>query len=236
MDSKLALLQDMYRRSESSPEKHAYYVDQYLFPEDVSGMRFLDVGGADGSVALWLQLKRGARVDVLDEYAGHGSASTNRDILYERLRVLDLPEMQVITTDFRNAKIPDNTYDAVYTRNCLHHVFGRGKSRDQDVVEAMKLIHKWLKPSGGLVIGEVGWMFFWRLIPPLQRRLFPPSMVFRSKSSFRRWRDCAQYAGFVFVGVRWYVPYGLRHWRGLLGNEIACAFLKATYVLVMRKF
>lgn len=234
MNSKFELLQDLYLRSGQSPEKQAYYIDYYLFPESVRGMRLLDIGGGNGTVALWLHLKRGAKVDVLDEFAGHGGSSANRDILDKHLRILDLPEMEIIVADFRNARIPDNSYDSVYTRNCLHHVFESGRSRDQDVVGAMKLFHKWLKPGGRLVIGEIGWMLFLRLIPPLQYKLFP-NVDFRSKSSFRRWKRCAEGAGFSFTGVRWYVPYFLRYLRGLLGNEIANVFLRASYVLVMRK-
>ena len=156
MDPKLFVLTEIYYQSGLSPERHTYYIDQYLFPEDVSGKYLLDVGGADGSVALWLRLNRKARVDVLDEYEGHGSPTANKDRLNDRLKRFSLQDMRVITSDFRKAAIPDQTYDAIYTRNCLHHVFGRDKSDDKDLIEAMRLFSSWLKPEGRLLIGEIG--------------------------------------------------------------------------------
>ena len=55
----------------------AYFIDNYIFPFDISGARCLDVGGADGSHAIYLKAARNARVDILDEYEGHGSSASN---------------------------------------------------------------------------------------------------------------------------------------------------------------
>ena len=54
-----------------------YYMDHWLFPDDVEGARILDIGGADGRNALYLWLFRGAITAVLDEYQGHGADAEN---------------------------------------------------------------------------------------------------------------------------------------------------------------
>ena len=48
-----------------------YYYGSYLFPRKVRGLRVLDVGGDDGTIALYLMRYRGAEVDIVDEYEGH---------------------------------------------------------------------------------------------------------------------------------------------------------------------
>lgn len=215
-------------------ERTAYYVNNFLFPDDIRGLRLLDVGGGDGKVGLYLYLARGAKVNILDEFTGHGSPAANREKLFVALQQLGISDIRVIQTDVRQAEIPSASYDRIYTRNCLHHIFDSRTSSETDVAQTMELFYQWLVPGGVLVIGEVGWLLAYRLIPPIRRLLFP-MMEYKSKTSFRRWRRCAQMAGFEFLGVRWYVPYSLRKWRGLLGNEWANPFLTGAYVLQMKK-
>lgn len=228
------LLKRIFAEDDVQQERLAYYVDNYLFPYDVRSRRLLDVGGGDGSLSLYVQIARGAQVDILDEYAGHGSSTSNREKLLNHLERLDISDIRVIQTNVRKAIIPSASYDCIYIRNCLHHIFGRKSSRDSDVAATMALFHNWLVPRGSLVIGEVGWMLACRLVSSLRRRLFP-EMEYESKSSFRRWLSCAEMAGFVFENVKWYVPYRLRKWQYLLRNELANAFLTGAYILRMRK-
>jgi len=234
LESGLNVIQQIFTEERISWERVAYYVDNYLFPQDIRDRRILDVGGGDGSLSLYIHIVRGSKVDVLDEYAGHGGASSNLEKLLHRLERLGILDIQVIQSDVRKVVIPSVSYDCIYTRNCVHHIFGRKISRDSDVTTTMALFYDWLVPGGSLVIGEVGWMLVWRLIPPLCRRLFP-EMEYGRKSSYRRWRLCAEMAGFVFADVKWYVPYRLRWYRNLLGNELVNTFLTGAYVLRMRK-
>lgn len=227
-------LQQIFAEEGARQDRIAYYVDNYLFPNDICNRRLLDVGGADGTLGLYIHVARRARVDILDEYAGHGSAASNREKLFYRLNRLGISDMRVIQTDVRKAVIPAATYDCIYMCNCLHHIFGRKNSTDADVAETMALFYNWLVPGGLLVIGEAGWLLAWRLIPPLRCRLFP-GIEYTSKSSFRRWWHCAEMAGFMFVDVKWYVPYRVRRWRHLLENELVNAFLTGAYVLRMSK-
>jgi SAM-dependent methyltransferase len=228
------LLQQIFTEDSVLFAKNAYYIDEYLFPDSIKGCKILDVGGADGNVALYARIARGAKPDVLDEYQGHGSAVSKREKLINRIQRLGIKDMQVIESDVRKAQITPASYDYIYMRNCLHHIFGRYSSREEDVIEQMSLFFSWLAPGGVLVIADDGWMLAWRLFPPVYRRFFS-GMSSRSKSSFRRWRRCAEISGFKFSGLEWYVPRRFKKWRNLLNDELANIFLTGAYVLRMVK-
>jgi len=228
------LLRQLYANDGANLDRESYYADEYLFPTQVSHHQLLDVGGAIGNVGLYMRIARGARVDILDEYEGHGSDALNHRRLEKRLDQLGVSDMRIMQGDVRNIDIPPATYNSIYMRNTLHHIFDNKHATDKDIVATMIRFNDWLSPKGSLLIGEVGWLMAWRLVPPIRNRFFK-GMDYRSKSSFRRWRDCAEAAGFVFAGVKWYVPYKFRRWRRLLGNEYLNMFLTGSYVLKMIK-
>lgn len=215
-------------------ERVAYYVDRFLFPDPVVGRRLLDIGGGDGSLALYLRLAREARVDVLDSYVGDGGPTDNYDTLLTRIDTLQLHDVGVIRCDVRDVQRAVHDYDAIYMRNCLHHIFGRDPLQDAAIVDLFSRLRRWLVKDGSLRIGETGRLTVWRTVPPCRELLFP-GVDYRSKSGVRRWRRCARLAGFISGGVRWYVPYRLRHLRPLIGNELASILLRPEYILHMRK-
>ncbi|TES88649.1 MAG: class I SAM-dependent methyltransferase [Desulfobacteraceae bacterium] len=230
----LRLQDDVNNLAAVIDEHAAYYYGSYLFPRNVEGLRILDVGGADGTLALYLMRSRGAKVDILDEYEGHGSPALNYEKALERFGQCCFSDTKIIRGDVRLAKFRPKSYDAIYLRNSLHHIFPRGASEDNDVIQLFKKFHHWLSPGGYLILGECSWIMACRLLPPLRRLLFP-NMHYPSKSSHRRWRDCAVKAEFGFSALRWYVPFKLRKLRPALSNEFCVSFLTGTYVLEMRK-
>lgn len=211
-----------------------YYNDSYLFPRNVRGLKVLDVGGADGTIALYLMRYRGAEVDIIDEYEGHGSSAQNYEKALERFRHNGLSDKKIIRSDVRLVELQPQAYDVICARNSLHHIYPRGDSEDDDVIQLFKKFHYWLKPGGYLILGECSWIMAVCLLPPLRRFLWP-NMHYPSKSSYRRWRNCAMRAGFSFNQLRWYVPFKLRRFQFLLSNEFCVSFLTGAYVLEMRK-
>lgn len=211
----------------------AYYVNRYLAPGDVSGRRMLEVGGADGTIALYLRLVRGARVDVLDEYRGHGGHAANEAKLRSRVERLGIEDVRVIRADVREVELAP-AYAMIYSRNTFHHVLSRAHTGEAEAVDTLRRLRGGLVPGGELVIGDVSPILAWRLLPPLRRRLFP-SVEYRSKSAYRRWRRAGRAAGLEFVGVDWYVPHRLRRLAPLLAHEPANAFLTGSYLLRLRK-
>jgi len=220
--------------SKQSYDRIGYYVDQFLFPQDIRGMKILDVGGADGTIGFYLKLNRGASVDIADEYEGHGASSSNYEKALAKVEELGFPYLKIIQGDIRCADLEPQSYEFIYLRNTLHHIFPRGKSSDAEVVDLFKRFGQWLVPGGSLIVGDCSWIMACRLVPPLKRRLFP-DISFASKSSYRRWQKAGVRSGFSSHQLRWYVPYRLRRLRSILDNEIAASCLTGSYVLHLKK-
>lgn len=209
-----------------------YYVDHWLFPENIEGAHVLDIGGGDGAFALYLCLCRGAKTTVLDEYGGRGADVANYARALRAKQLLGVKNLQIHVGDVRTVDFPDGAWDYAYTRNTLHHIYHRHDA-DGPVVDLFRRLHSWLRPGGCLRIGEISWVNVWGS-SPFRKRLFP-RMDFSTKSTAWRWMNCAREAGFGFEYVWWYVPRRLHKWRPLLANPIASAFLTSSYVLSLRR-
>ncbi len=232
--SSVTFLQDIFQARGVSFARIAYYADSYLFPFDVHGCRILEVGGGNGALALYIQACRKARIDVLDAYCGPGNTISNQETFLSWIERTGAMSIQIMKEDARTASIEKSSYNHIYMRNCLHHIFGKTKHSHDDITRQMSLFYDWLTPGGSLVLGEVGWMVAWRLCPPLRQLLFP-GVVYASKHGFRSWLFCAEQAGFQFKGIRWYVPFRLRKISFLFANEFANMFLTGAFVLYFDK-
>lgn len=231
--SSVQILKKICQEEGISYGKTSYYLDNYLCPFDVNNMRLLDIGGADGTFALYLHLVRGGRVDVLDEYAGHGACASNYEKLLLRKKELCITGMKIIRTDVHDASLPSEYYDVIYLRNCLHHIFLPGES----ITNVKKLMHKiytWVRAGGLLVIGEVDPMVFWRLLPPIRHRV-GPKCTFKDKSYWTHWSHSAEQSGFIFKQIQWCVPYPLRSFKSILENRFTRFFLGGSHVLTFTK-
>ena len=226
-------------------ENLSYYIEDFFVPFDVRDKRMIDIGGGDGSVALFLRLYKGARVDVLDEYEGHGSDASNYDVLVDRCKKLGIDDLSVIRGDVRKVELPEEAYDHIVVRNCLHHIFRRKDpdAPDSAVVQFMEQMYRCVRPGGSLIIGEISWIALWRPIPLVNyymHTVLPgckrgKRIDYKRKSHYTRWAHCAQSAGFRFKRVDWYVPYRLKRWRPLLGNQLAGSCLISSYVLEVER-
>ena len=219
-------------------DRQVYYVDNYLFPSDISGKRMLDIGGGDGFQGLYNRIVRGASsisiIDSYDSHGGKGGHESGYDNMMETIQRHKIENVDVIKSDIRDVKLSSEQFDSVYARNSFHHIFGHYRTEDSEIVELMVSIHGSLVPGGSLIIGETSRNQVWRFIPPIRNRMANGPWIHK-KIAPKRLKRCATSAGFKSVAVRWYTLYKLRSLKPLLSNQAANAFMTGSYVLEFQK-
>ncbi|KAK7066305.1 hypothetical protein SK128_005080 [Halocaridina rubra] len=101
------------------------------------GLKVLDVGCGTGGSAFFMARHYGVQVHGVDistnminialERLGHGESRVRSRIQFE-------------IQDISDAEYKDDSYDVIYSRDCILHI--------QDKVKLFTKIHRWLKPGG----------------------------------------------------------------------------------------
>jgi sterol 24-C-methyltransferase len=102
------------------------------------GMRVLDAGCGMGDTALFVAKQ--AKVEVV------GVDLLDFNIKAARRKVQPPQKLEFIVSDYTKTKLPNSTFDAIYTMETLVHV--------PDYKQALKEFHRLLKPGGRLVMFE----------------------------------------------------------------------------------
>ena len=238
MNDELTNFATMYDMDDQALARHVYYIDNYLFPNDITGQHMLDIGGGDGSLGLYNLLIRGiSSVSIIDSYDSHGGKGGHEsgyNDLMERLQRHKIHNVDVIKSDIREVSLSSEQYNSVYARNSFHHIFNHVHAKDSEIVELMQLIHASIVPGGSLIIGEASRNQVWRFVPPIRNRMANGAWI-HQKIAPERWKRCATLAGFKTVTLRWYTLYKLRLLKPVLSNQVANVFMTGSYVLEFRK-
>jgi phosphoethanolamine N-methyltransferase len=112
--------------------------------KDGKPLRVLDVGCGIGGSTFYFASKYGAQVIALD------LSTTSIDLAKQRLPPSISHLVTFVLGDALEMSYEPSSFDVVYSRDALLHVPYEKKP------ELWKLFHKWLKPSGQLLITDYG--------------------------------------------------------------------------------
>lgn len=156
----------------------------------------LDVGSGDGALALELA-RRGAAVTELDAHPVMIAAARRRT-------GVEVTQVRFIEGQAERLPFNDGTYDRVLAVTVLCFV--------QDAGQALAEIARVLKPSGRLVIGELGRWSLWATHRRIRGWMGNPTWQAATFRTARELRGLAEAAGLDVVQTRGaihYPPWGI---------------------------
>lgn len=103
-------------------------------------MKALEYGSGTGLLSFELQNDLGA-ITMAD------SSDGMLEILNQKIKESDNPNLKSLRLDLTNSSLPDEKYDIIYTQMTLHHV--------KDIDSILKSFQKLLKPNGYLCIADL---------------------------------------------------------------------------------
>ncbi len=205
----------------SSLDRHIYYERAFL-----GARRFgsaLVVGVGHGHDALLSLLDgRFERADGVDPYhADHGNDSTDHQHLLALISELGLTaRFEVHRMEIQDFLAScERRYDLILLPDVLHHIFVTDQPLRKSALYApcrtlFGALRGVAAPGAVLAISDAPRS---GLRPSLVRHGVLRSTVdYRTKQAAEEWRAAAQEAGWRFESADPYVPYALRHLRGLL--------------------
>lgn len=207
---------------------------------DLAGKRVLEIGSGRGLIAILIGLQGAARVVSMEpELVG----ATSGVIADQRARIaqLALTNVEVVAADFNTWDSAGETFDIIVSRASINHLYAsehhalRHRDTYDNYLRVARHIHGLLAPGGVFIATDACRYGFFSLARRFGiRRPWKWSksgVDWRHHQNPGTWRRIFLGAGFSRVGIRYPVPYPLRHLSSLVDSMIANFFLKGTFVL-----
>jgi SAM-dependent methyltransferase len=154
-------------------------VDQVIrSAEATSTMRAVDLGCGSGQLTLTLAKQVGTIVAV-------DISQKMIDLLADHATTAGIENLEGVATPIERLAFPDESLDLVVSNYALHHL------RDRDKAALVARIHRWLKPGGRLVIGD---MMFGRGGDARDREIISSKLVLLVKKGPGGWWRIAKNA------------------------------------------
>lgn len=199
---------------------------------------FLDLGCGNAEMALFFARELGMQVTAADEFEGHGSDVQFGEIK-KKVSALGLEsQVTVLKLDALQVGQLKQTFDVVFIRNVLHHMFFWPESKNSEAAKRFfKDLRKILSRGGLIYITDAGRWNFWdllyRVLPGkwYQAKLFRSinQVDFNTKTPASVWQTYLKEAGFNMLFFEYYVPYEFRRLKWALNNPLANVFIESIY-------
>jgi SAM-dependent methyltransferase len=175
--------------------------------------RILNVGAGKGIESIYFAIKFNKFSLCIDEYEGNGDDRNNETWLREKIKDLKIEDLiEIQKQDILKADLKDGSYDLIFAKNVMHHIF---ENRwDEDLRDNL---FKKLRNSCGKAIyiqetGRINYKAWLRFIIPRSWKTINTIHVvdYSQKCEPYWWADGLVGAGFKNIKVVYHIPNRLR--------------------------
>lgn len=234
---------DAYLQWHNIPQKYARFVKWHfnnLFSGvDLSGKRFLDIGGGAGTYSFYAACSGAKEVICLEPEAEGSSRGMQQEFL-QRAEVLGVGNrVRLLPITFQEFTSSSH-FDILFCHNAVNHLdeaavveCHNNEAAQRTYIELFKKMRRLCTDGGYLIIADASRYSFWyRLGYP---NPFAPTIEWHKHQPPRVWKRLLQQAGFQTISIRWKSPARFsRIGQVLFGNEWVNYFLWSHFYMTLR--
>lgn len=223
-----------------SPQRLDYSLQCFFRALTLNGKAVLEIGAGQGLASVWCRLHGANRVVALEPEASGSTKGMKQEFekMADAIGLKGVVEYLPVTFEEYAASNTSKSFDCILMQAVINHLeeeatkrlhLQEARAERQRYRETFKEMFDILKPSGVVVIYDVGRRNFWhdlRLKNP-----FAPMIEYEKHQQPKLWNELLCQCGFKFMDLRWFTLYKLRYLRFLLSHMIPAYFLNSAFVL-----
>jgi cyclopropane fatty-acyl-phospholipid synthase-like methyltransferase len=202
---------------------------------DFKGKKVLDIGGGEGILSFYAEIKGAVEVVCL-EPEGEGGEMGILQKFIALQQVLQCRKVQLVKDTFQNY-ITENKFDIVVMHDSVNHLNEPACINLKNIpefrneyVSYFKKLHDLMKPGGNLIITDCSNINFWPLVGLANP--FSNTMEWEKHQTPEIWKQIVEESGFMFKKLSWssinrFGAFG----KIIFGNRLAAFFLVSHFKL-----
>ena len=217
-----------------------YVMRDYFGEEPLDGACVLEIGSGMGVFCAWLACAGVRRVVGLEpELSGsHDGMLAAAQRLFNLLDVRDVVELRPERLQEYLLHATPGSFTHILMHNVINHLDESATSQLHDPTaevarrnyrQLLEGVYGLLQPDGLVIVSDCARRNFWSLLGLPSP--FAPSIQWGKHQQPSVWAELFTTVGFKVTRIAWNVPWQLRIFRPLLGNQFGAYFLSSYFTL-----